>query len=152
MSYQFYRVQLNRSANTLLHFVLGAQMTNLCSFPFVIAVYYSLSLYALVWSVFFVSAHYIFMCKCLSLSLREQVNVNLHYLSLSLMNSPCLPKSLECYTSQSVNTSSVVNLIALCNLIASLPASFSSLVSACLSFCHFLKTAHFNISSVPWWQ
>lgn len=58
------------------------------------------------------------------LSQCEQVNVNLHYLSLSLMNSPSLPKSLEYYTSQSVSTSWVVNIITLCDLIASLQASF----------------------------
>ena len=73
------------------------------------------------------------------LSQREQVNVNLHYLSLSLMNSPSLPESLEYYTSQSVNTSRLVNIITLCNLIASLQASFNSLVPACLSSCHCIK-------------
>lgn len=77
------------------------------------------------------------MCK--SLSQREPVNVNLHYLSLSFMNSPSLPKSLEYYTSHSVNTSKVVNIIALCNLIASLRASFNYLVPACLSLCHDIK-------------
>lgn len=85
------------------------------------------------------------------LSQREPVNVNLHYLFLSLMNNPSLPKSLEYYASQSVNTSWVVNIIPLCNLIASLQAVFDSLVSARLSFCHCIKR-HFYISSIPWWQ
>lgn len=73
------------------------------------------------------------------LSVREQVNVNLHYLSLSFMNSPSFPRSLEYYTSHSVNTSKVVNIITLCNLITSLQASFNYLVPACLSFCHDIK-------------
>lgn len=79
VSYKFYRVQLNRSTNTPLHFVLGAQMTNHCSFPFVFAVYYSLSLYALVWSVFFVSAHYIFMRKRLSLGVSKLMWIYIIY-------------------------------------------------------------------------
>lgn len=100
---------------------------------------YSLCSYTNVLRVFFVSAHYIFTCKCLCQC--EQVHVNLHYLSLSFMNSPGFPKPLEYYTSHSANISKVVNTITLCgaNLIALLQASFNYLVPPCLSFCHDIK-------------
>lgn len=86
-------------------------------------------------SVFFCFSTYIHVQMLLS----QQVNVSLHYLSLGLMNSPSLTKSLEYYTSQSVNTSWVANIIRLCNLIDSLHASFNSSVSARLPFCHCIK-------------
>lgn len=65
------------------------------------------------------------------LSPLEQVNVNLHYSSLNLINSPGFPKSLECYLSQSVNTSYVVDIITSHNLVALFQASFHSGLHAC---------------------
>lgn len=104
---------------------------------------YSLSTQLFI-SVFFVSAH-LFMCKWYSQC--KHVNVNLHNLFQSLINSPSHTKAPEYYTSRSVNTSCVVDIITLCNLIASLHASFNSLASAHLLFCPCI--ANFIISSTP---
>lgn len=82
--------------------------------------------------------HKCFLCfstLCIHAQWR-QVNVILHYLSLSLMNTSSFSKSLQYYTSQSVNTSKVITS---CNSIASLRASFNSLVSVCPSSCHCIK-------------
>lgn len=64
--------------------------------------------------------------ECTNPARCERVNAELHYLSQSLMSRPRLTKSQEYYTSPSVNTSRLVNIIRLCNLIASPQAAFDS--------------------------
>lgn len=75
------------------------------------------------------------------LSQCEQVNVILHYLSLRLMNSPYFQDLLEYYMSQSVNTTNVVYIITLRNLIVCLQRhSILWLLSLCFESVIIIHT------------